>query len=166
MVIIILGVLSVGAAPKFLNIQKDARVATLKGLKGAIESATKIVYGKAIIQGVEGKLDANVKIGNDNIHVKFGYPWGYEQITNISGEGLVIQGIGLAGRNNSVIDGLQGLGYANDDNGQWKILKAESGGGSRFTLVGVDSSNFRCTLSYQLSNTKGTPPTIDIDESC
>ncbi len=35
-VIVILGILAVTAAPKFMNLQGDARNASLQGLKGAI----------------------------------------------------------------------------------------------------------------------------------
>ena len=60
-VIVILGILSVTAAPRFLNLQSDARIATLQGAKGAVEGANGIVYGKAAIEGLEsdpaGELD-------------------------------------------------------------------------------------------------------------
>ncbi|ACJ27327.1 MSHA pilin protein MshA [Shewanella piezotolerans WP3] len=36
-VIIILGILAVTAAPKFINLQGDARVSTLQGMKAAIQ---------------------------------------------------------------------------------------------------------------------------------
>ncbi|MDG2667452.1 prepilin-type N-terminal cleavage/methylation domain-containing protein, partial [Vibrio parahaemolyticus] len=35
-VIVILGILAVTAAPRFLNLQNDARKARLEGMKGAI----------------------------------------------------------------------------------------------------------------------------------
>lgn len=38
-VIVILGVLAVTAAPKFMGLQSDARIATLQATKGAIESS-------------------------------------------------------------------------------------------------------------------------------
>ncbi len=38
-VIVILGILAVTAAPRFLNLQDDAREASLQGLKGAIDGA-------------------------------------------------------------------------------------------------------------------------------
>ncbi len=53
-VIVILGILAVTAAPKFLNMQDDARTASLNGLKGAMQGATGIIYGKAAIEGIEG----------------------------------------------------------------------------------------------------------------
>ncbi|WP_269978593.1 prepilin-type N-terminal cleavage/methylation domain-containing protein [Vibrio sp. MarTm2] len=69
-VIVILGILAVTAAPRFLNLQDDARNASLQGLKGAIDGAAGIVYGKAAINGVEASGAANV----DGITTAFGYP--------------------------------------------------------------------------------------------
>ncbi|MFT6257587.1 type II secretion system protein [Shewanella sp. S1-58-MNA-CIBAN-0166] len=54
-VIIILGILAVTAAPKFINLQGDARVSALQGLKGAIQGANTLVYSKAALAGEEGK---------------------------------------------------------------------------------------------------------------
>ncbi|GEA62334.1 type II secretion system protein [Vibrio comitans] len=69
-VIVILGILSVTAAPRFLNLQSDARVSALKGMKGAMAGAGSIVYGKAAINGVERATSASVS----NIALVFGYP--------------------------------------------------------------------------------------------
>ncbi|MGL5906326.1 MAG: type II secretion system protein [Shewanella sp.] len=60
-VIIILGILAVTAAPKFINLQGDARASALQGLKGAIQGANSLVYSKAALLGQE-KGDASVKI--------------------------------------------------------------------------------------------------------
>lgn len=69
-VIVILGILAVTAAPKFLNLQDDARASSLQGLKGAIEGAAGITYGKAAIQGKDAAVSGSV----DNIDVVYGYP--------------------------------------------------------------------------------------------
>ncbi|SKC33409.1 Type II secretion system protein G precursor [Photobacterium piscicola] len=69
-VIVILGILAVTAAPKFLNLQDDARASSLQGLKGAIEGAAGITYGKAAIQGKEAAVSGSV----DNIAIVYGYP--------------------------------------------------------------------------------------------
>ena len=69
-VIIILGILAVTAAPKFLNLQGDAREATLKGMKAAMESSASIVYSKAVIKGLETSSAATV----DSIETAYGYP--------------------------------------------------------------------------------------------
>ncbi len=75
-VIVILGILAVTAAPRFLNLQDDARESTLKGLAGAINGATGIVYGKAAIQGYEAATTAtSIEIGNgQTINTIYGYP--------------------------------------------------------------------------------------------
>ncbi|KJF97699.1 pilus assembly FimT family protein [Photobacterium leiognathi] len=51
-VITILGIVTVTAAPKFLNISSDARVAVLNGIAGSIKTINTIVNTKAIIQAV------------------------------------------------------------------------------------------------------------------
>ncbi|KJG05329.1 MSHA biogenesis protein MshA [Photobacterium angustum] len=75
-VIVILGILAVTAAPKFMNLQVDARNASLQGLKGAISGASGIVYGKAAIKGVETASSAtDVTVdGTNKISTIFGYP--------------------------------------------------------------------------------------------
>ncbi len=72
-VIVILGILAVTAAPRFLNLQSDARVSALQGLKGAMDGAAGIVYGKAAIQGIENQA-AGTDVEVDGITTNFGYP--------------------------------------------------------------------------------------------
>ncbi|MFG0604210.1 type II secretion system protein [Vibrio mimicus] len=69
-VIVILGILAVTAAPRFLNLQNDAREASLQGLKGAVDGAAGIVYGKAAVSGKDSKPDDSV----DGINIVYGYP--------------------------------------------------------------------------------------------
>ncbi|YCO02539.1 type II secretion system protein [Vibrio sp. VNB-15] len=45
-VIVILGILAVTAAPRFLNIQSDARTSVIKGVKGAVVNANQIANAK------------------------------------------------------------------------------------------------------------------------
>ncbi|MEI6896650.1 MAG: prepilin-type N-terminal cleavage/methylation domain-containing protein [Psychromonas sp.] len=51
MVIIILGVLAATVAPKFINLQYDARAATVMALGGALKSVNNLVYAKSVIAG-------------------------------------------------------------------------------------------------------------------
>ncbi|MGY5731855.1 type II secretion system protein [Vibrio chemaguriensis] len=89
-VIVILGILAVTAAPRFLNLQDDARNATLDGLAGAIQGASGIVYGKAAIAGIESTSGA-VSSGNGtgSINTIFGYP---EATSSAISE--IVQGVG------------------------------------------------------------------------
>jgi len=59
-VIIILGILAVTAAPKFLNLQGDARLSAAQGVAGAVNSASQIFRGKRLVDGTytgEGVTD-------------------------------------------------------------------------------------------------------------
>ncbi len=72
-VIIILGVLAVTAAPKFINLQDDARAATHQGFTGALSSSVKLAHATWEVRkssadpasvGNGGYLDYNgVRIG-------------------------------------------------------------------------------------------------------
>ncbi|MGR5173950.1 type II secretion system protein [Vibrio owensii] len=75
-VIVILGILAVTAAPRFLNLQDDARNSTLEGLKGAITGASGIVYGKSAIAGTEtASSETKLDLGNgETIDTIYGYP--------------------------------------------------------------------------------------------
>ena len=72
-VIVILGILAVTAAPRFLNLQGDAREASLQGLKGAIDGAAGIVYGKAVIDGQE-TASAAAGTSVEGVLTRYGYP--------------------------------------------------------------------------------------------
>ena len=74
-VIVILGILAVTAAPKFIDLQSDARLATLNGMKAAINSAVSLTYGKSLVKGVEkDPSDKKVSINGEEVEVCYGYP--------------------------------------------------------------------------------------------
>jgi MSHA pilin protein MshA len=50
-VIVILGILAVTVAPKYINLKADAQTSTLHGIKAAMEGASALVYGKSIVKG-------------------------------------------------------------------------------------------------------------------
>ncbi len=78
-VIIILGILAVTAAPKFINLQSDARASTLQGMKGALQGANSLVFSKAAIAGEEKKGSAD---GSTLGSVDIGTGTGNEATTN------------------------------------------------------------------------------------
>lgn len=73
-VIVILGILAVTAAPKFLNLQDDAKVSAVKGLAGAMKGAMGITYGKAAVAGEEAKETGYILVDGVSTAVKYGYP--------------------------------------------------------------------------------------------
>ncbi|RCU50932.1 type II secretion system protein [Corallincola holothuriorum] len=77
-VIIILGILAVTAAPKFLDLQGDAKASAVQGIKAAIESSADFVYSKAAIDNVEKELrDVTIEYSGTDIEIKVGYPEAY-----------------------------------------------------------------------------------------
>ena len=50
-VIVVLGILAATAIPKFINLNTDAKVATLETVRGSMQSSLLLVYGSALIKG-------------------------------------------------------------------------------------------------------------------
>ncbi len=73
-VIVLLGILAVTALPRFVDLQGDAREATLNGVKGAVQAAMAQVYSKSLIDGIEGDATGTVTIEGDSVDVVYGYP--------------------------------------------------------------------------------------------
>ena len=73
-VIVILGILAVTAAPRFLNLQGDANASTLEGLQGSIRSGMNIVNGKSIIASDQKEAAAQVVVDTGTVNTVYGYP--------------------------------------------------------------------------------------------
>lgn len=71
-VIVVLGVLSVIALPKFINLQDDAREAAMNGLKSSLESASTLINYQSIIEGVGDSFDETLASG---VRIRYGYPY-------------------------------------------------------------------------------------------
>ena len=85
-VIVILGILSATAVPKYINLKADAQTSVLHGVKAAMEGASALVYGKSIVKGNHKEafsLTNSVNIGDGGglnsdgeLLVMYGYPIG------------------------------------------------------------------------------------------
>ena len=111
-VIVILGILAVTAAPKFLNLQDDAKVSAVKGLAGAMKGAAGITYGKAAVSGVESLAATDtptptINVEGKNITLNYGYP----QATSAS-LGAVVDGLSTDWSVISSANGTISYGYA------------------------------------------------------
>lgn len=77
-VIVILGILAVVAAPKFIDLSSDARVGSLHGMEAALSSGSDLLHIKAVIeQELEG--DSSIDVDGTNIALNSGYPTGHWQ---------------------------------------------------------------------------------------
>jgi len=77
-VIVILGILAVTAAPRFIDLQSDARAKTLQGVKAALQGASQLVYAKAAIAGQQNSTTAVTTALSSTVNVTTinGYPDG------------------------------------------------------------------------------------------
>ncbi|MBL4940152.1 MAG: type II secretion system protein [Colwellia sp.] len=72
-VIVILGILAVTAAPKFIDITTDARKSVMEGVKGSINSAVSLANSKALINSQTGAT-GSFQIGSTYYALVHGYP--------------------------------------------------------------------------------------------
>ncbi|MGR5410138.1 type II secretion system protein [Vibrio sp. DNB22_12_1] len=129
-VIVILGILAVTAAPRFLNLQSDARVSALEGLKGAMQGASGIVYGKAAIQGKESSSTL-------------------ETISSAEGNVTTIYGYPTADAN--------GIKAALHDSGDWTQSGGAATEGAITQFTFADSSNWECSVTYKAATSSAAP---------
>ncbi|WP_117236078.1 type II secretion system protein [Vibrio maerlii] len=147
-VIVILGILAVTAAPRFLNLQSDARASSLQGLKGAMAGSTGIVYGKAAIDGLETQETVTKANNPAGIALAFGYP-------DESTDGIEI-----------AVDGLGGT------DGDWeKISGGVSTDGVDYTFKGQSTTGYGndtgCHVNYIQAASSTAAPTIRVvDDKC
>ncbi len=72
-VIVILGILAAVAVPKFIDMQVDARMSSMQGLGGSLQSAISLAHAQALVKGQTGDTGTITMEGTD-IALVFGYP--------------------------------------------------------------------------------------------
>ncbi|WP_286262985.1 type II secretion system protein [Thalassotalea atypica] len=73
-VIVILGILAATAAPKFIDLQDDARTATFQAIKASMQSASTLVHSKSLIAGNDTTGSTTVEVNNSDLEIVYGYP--------------------------------------------------------------------------------------------
>ncbi|SDH36080.1 MSHA pilin protein MshA [Vibrio xiamenensis] len=141
-VIVILGILAVTAAPRFLDLQGDARKASLQGLKGAMQGAAGIVYGKSAIKGIETEADDSVSSGTTTVATVYGYP-----AATSAGIGQAVAGIGS----------------------DWDILDGATVSGATNTNISYTFSgktDTGCIVNYEEASEGGEPNITVVSSGC
>ncbi len=72
-VIVILGILSAVALPRFIGISSDARKATAQGLFGAVQAAAGIAHAQALVQNQNGAT-GTITMEGQAVSLVNGYP--------------------------------------------------------------------------------------------
>lgn len=152
-VIVVLGILAVTAAPQFFNFSGDARTSTVKGLKGNIQGAYQTVYAKA---AVDGKLAGTTASPADvqGIDTVYGYP-------AATADGIVkaasldsSEWVSLVDPSDATVIYIGPAGYIGNNGAAV----------TDFTEIGGTADN-GCYVSYQQTDSADTPPTVAIDVS-
>ena len=114
-VIVVLGIIAVTAAPRFLNVSSNSRIAALDGFVGAFRAADEMVRAKAMMHGMEYTLDRTQIPGTD-LYVILGHmnldKEDVEKAMDVSGYNL------LSLTDNSLFVSLRGDIESSDDLGK------------------------------------------------
>jgi MSHA pilin protein MshA len=81
-VIVILGILAVTAVPKYINLQANARTATLEGVKASMQGVSALVYSKSLVAGNQeisaftiNNPSPTITLSNGTVlQIHYGYP--------------------------------------------------------------------------------------------
>lgn len=136
-VIVILGILAVTAAPKFINLQSDARDSTLDGMRASMETAASSVYAKAAISGVETAATGTVAITSSvNVATVYGYP----------------------AATSTALDAVLNINSAD-----WEWESSPAAGQIKLYPNGsYDDNSQNCYVQYTASTAAGSPPTTTV----
>jgi MSHA pilin protein MshA len=90
-VILIIGILSALALPRFINMGVDARQAKVEAILGAVRSASSVVRAAALVRGATGAVGL---VGVDGVNINT--VWGYPQALSANrGAGGIVDAAGL-----------------------------------------------------------------------
>ena len=130
-VIVILGILSATALPRFIGVQSEARVAKLNGARGAVGSASALARAAFLVGGSSGATTVNM-------------------------DGATITMVnGYATANAAGI-----INAANIDTADYNVTGGGAGAGAVLT-INVDSGHAgTCTFTYTASTGVGVNPVI------
>ena len=71
-VLVILGILSAFAVPRFVDLQEEARISSLQGLKGSLHGAASLAHGRQLAVG--NASGATIKASGTNITMEGRWP--------------------------------------------------------------------------------------------
>ena len=139
-VIALLGVLSAVALPRFLDMNREATIATMEGVVGALETAITLSHSQAFIDGTHTQPSATITVEDRVVSMVNGYPAG-----TATGIPQLIE----------------------SPPGDWK-QRASSYAGAWVYWHGTideDAGTAQCYVRYRQSTAVGMRPIIDFQDS-
>jgi MSHA pilin protein MshA len=148
-VIVILGILAVTAAPKFIDIQSDAKSSTVKAIEGAVKSVSSIVYAKSLIAS-ETASTGSVQVNGIATAVVHGYLANSVDLTTLLDIGTEMIPVFEAGAGTAA-DGQPGANTS--------VIKFYSFDDSEFDYTPA-AGDLGCLVLYTQATDVNTPATI------
>jgi MSHA pilin protein MshA len=138
-VILIIGILSAIALPRFIDMGKDARIAKAQAIMGAVRSASQVVRAAALVRSSTGAT-GTVQVDGLSISTNYGYP----------------QALGA----NGIVDAA-GLDSSVANNDQVTISAGGATAGTAITIqIAGAATAATCQISYTSPSAAGSTPTI------
>jgi MSHA pilin protein MshA len=150
-VIVILGILAVTAAPKFIDIQGDAKTSTVKAVGGAVNSVSSIVYGKALIAG-ETTATGSVTVNGVATALVFGYLADSVDLTSLLDIGTDMLPVFESGTG--------GTGAAGVPDDFTSVIKFYGFDDSTFDYSASPLSDTGCLIVYSEATSATVPATV------
>lgn len=148
-VIVILGILAVTAAPRLIDLQKDAKASTLEGIKGALQGSSQLVYAKSAIAGKQAAASETVSILNKDVKIKFGYP-NADELSAITGNSTVSANI---------------INFVDIDDTEFDLINSDDSDNKMQIVFQGKATSDNCYIEYTNAAAAGASPTIAIVSS-
>lgn len=161
-VVIILGILAAVALPRFINLQRDARIAKLQAARGSVSAAAALVHATTLSRG--GLADPMNCVGTgvtaDNSNAATGsvctesgvvyLVYGYPEASALGGRAGILAAAGLTGIFNPTAVQLSAEGYTYSAGGGvaiFGVLGATDPSNCFFTYTQPGVANAAATIS-------------------
>lgn len=145
-VIVILGILSVTAATKFINLQRDARISALQALKGEMTGAANQLHPKTILAGMDTQVSGAITIEGDDIFIAYGYP----------------KGVASGAWNNLMNQPFIDSEHNDKTPSDWYFHNDTSKSFIRFMHKSKKYSSDKCYVKYTEAADENTPPIFEL----
>jgi len=161
-VVIILGILAAVALPRFINLQRDARIAKLQAARGSVMAASALSHAGTLSRGgvadpatcpADGGTATNSSGASGTICSESGLiylVYGYPQATALGGNAGILAAAGLTGVFNPSAAQLAAEGYTYSSSGAvatFGVVGATDAATCFFTYTQPGAANVASTIS-------------------
>ena len=144
-VILIIGILSALALPRFINMGSDARTAKAQSIMGAVRSASQVVRAAALVRN-QTASSGTVAVDGVSIVTNFGYPQ------------ALAAGNGATG----IVDAA-GLDTSSNNNDGITLVGGGASGGTALTIeVNGAATIANCSVAYTAPSAANSSPTVTL----